>query len=365
MTDANNRFGHRAGAFVRGALDECISPESLIDRHSTFPYFASQLTESVATRWRTALIDGHPDAFRRYLPATKYGLRSTHALRYCPDCQQSDLEQFGLAHWHVAHQLPGIRFCPRHTRLLQDRCRSCKAPFEAKTRGILPGEACQRCGSHDTDSSLSKRLSDGYLSLADLTCRTLQKQAPEAAPMVRHLLLMQLIDTAGLTAAELVNRFLAWWSVEELHQLELLLQAPVEAKALQQLMQEGHAKVSTPLMLAVIAFAWAHTPESDRQRLLEGHSGEDDLFSGTHLDDSPRGDMLDQLIELTRQLHLPRQAAELLSRGDRASATELIGRTNVISLLEGVTEKSRGLLGQRIQQHQSAARRHTTRKARV
>ena len=352
--ELNNRFGHRAGAFVQGALNDHITAERLIDQHSAFPYFASLVTDEVATRWRAALIEGHPDAFRRYLPATRHGLRSIHALRHCPDCQQSDIERYGLAHWHVVHQLPGIRFCPEHNHRLHDRCRSCKTPLGGKSKAILPGEACQRCGSHDTDSSLSKHPSRGYQSLADLICRTLQRQAPEAAPTVRHRLLKHLISTAGVGPVELVDRFLTWWSVETLTQLGDMLQSPIDAPSLQQLMLEGHAKVSTPLMLAVIAFAWAHTSDADRSLLLQGDIAESDLFSSVQTDTEPPDDVLNQLMALARQLHLPSRAAVLLSQGDRASTTDLIGRTNVLLLIEGVSERARGFLAQRIREHQNA-----------
>lgn len=354
----NNRFGQRANAFALGALDGCISPESLVDQHSAFPYFASQLIESVAARWRRALIEGHPDAFLRYLPATKHGLRSTHPLRHCPDCQESDVEQYGLAHWHVVHLLPGIRFCPQHNRLLHDHCRSCKTPLEANTRGTLPGDPCPRCGSHDTDSTLSKHHSDGYQSLANLTRRALQQQAPEATPTVRHRLMKHFIDTAGITATDLTERFLKWWAVETPQQLESMLEARVDTPALLQLMQEGHAKVSTPLMLAVLAFAWDHTTDSDRRALLEGYDTEKDLFSRQRPNDIPTVDLLNQLMELVQQLHLPRQVAELLSHGDRASTTDLIGRANVLSLIDGVTENARVLLVQRMREHQHTARQH-------
>jgi hypothetical protein len=352
--ELNNRFGHRAGAFVQGALNDNITAERLIDQHSAFPYFASLVTEDVATRWRAALIEGHPDAFRRYLPATRHGLRFANALRHCHECQQSDIEQYGLAHWHVVHQLPGIRFCPEHNHRLHDRCGSCKTPLGGKSKAILPGAACQRCGSHGADSSLSKHPSHGYQSLADLICRTLQRQAPEAAPTVRHRLLKHLISTAGVGPVELVDRFLTWWSVETLTQLGDMLQSPIDAQSLQQLMQEGHAKVSTPLMLAVIAFAWAHTSDADRTRLLQGDVAEDDLFANGHADAETPDDVITQLMALARQLHLPSRAAELLSQGDRSSTTDLIGRTNVLLLIEGVSERARGLLAQRIREHQNA-----------
>jgi hypothetical protein len=153
---------------------------------------------------------------------------------------------------------------------------------------------------------------------------------------------------------ELVDRFLTWWSVETLNQLGDMLQSPIDAPSLQQLMLEGHAKVSTPLMLAVIAFAWAHTSDADRSLLLQGDIAESDLFSSVHTDTEPPDDVLNQLMALARQLHLPSRAAVLLSQGDRASTTDLIGRTNVLLLIEGVSERARGFLAQRIREHQNA-----------
>lgn len=166
------------------------------------------------------------------------------------------------------------------------------------------------------------------------------------------------IDTAGITATDLTERFLKWWAVETPQQLESMLEARVDTPALLQLMQEGHAKVSTPLMLAVLAFAWDHTTDSDRRALLEGYDTEKDLFSRQRPNDIPTVDLLNQLMELVQQLHLPRQVAELLSHGDRASTTDLIGRANVLSLIDGVTENARVLLVQRMREHQHTARQH-------
>lgn len=97
-------------------------------------------------------------------------------------------------------------------------------------------------------------------------------------------MLKHLISTAGVGPVELVDRFLTWWSVETLTQLGDMLQSPIDAPSLQQLMLEGHAKVSTPLMLAVIAFAWAHTSDADRSLLLQGDTERKVLLTEPNFD---------------------------------------------------------------------------------
>ncbi|QTN22239.1 TniQ family protein [Rhizobacter sp. AJA081-3] len=47
------------------------------------------------------------------------------ALRFCPMCIATDLEEFGEAYWHRQHQLPLPAFCAKHSHPLFFRCQSC------------------------------------------------------------------------------------------------------------------------------------------------------------------------------------------------------------------------------------------------
>jgi transposase len=44
--------------------------------------------------------------------------RAHHPLKACLDCMRDDERIYGIAHWHLAHQFPGIWICQRHETLL-------------------------------------------------------------------------------------------------------------------------------------------------------------------------------------------------------------------------------------------------------
>ncbi len=123
---------------TRAALEELIGPEH---RQLTglLPGFAAALSSrsnySIAEllREHTALnyyrLFTHPLKFKALWDELKAGhsitLINQHGwlatlskqpteLRYCPICASSDYSEFGVAFWHVEHQLPGCIACAKH-----------------------------------------------------------------------------------------------------------------------------------------------------------------------------------------------------------------------------------------------------------
>ncbi|MCS0206111.1 TnsD family transposase [Vibrio sp. HS-50-1] len=37
------------------------------------------------------------------------------SVKYCPQCAKEDMQNFGVAYWHLLHQVPGLNICSRHT----------------------------------------------------------------------------------------------------------------------------------------------------------------------------------------------------------------------------------------------------------
>ncbi len=334
LRNINNRFGYKTKTFAKFALDSRVSGEDLLNSHSMFPLVSSMFTEGVTSRWREALDAGHPEALSRFAPHSRLGFKS--ALRLCPACVDSDAAQYGLAHWHVCHQSPAMRFCPTHKQLLHSHCEACKTPFGENNKWLLPGDPCHHCGSQATGSGLSSQDSDGYRSLAQTILRALAGKAPELAPSVRHRVLRNMFVTSGTSAEALLELFLAWWSVDSLNELDVLLETTIRPRAVLKLLEYGHAQVSMLLLLAAVAFAWAHTSDSDRALFLDGRPAESDLFICDSSVVAEDDEVLAELAVIAQQLHLSAYAAQLLAQGNQTLAFEQFGATNVFLLFEGV-----------------------------
>lgn len=347
----SNRYGYQAENFVSIILRETVSAEQLIERHSLFPFVSSLLTSDMIARWRTAIVRGHNDVLRpSHFSIAMRGIKSSHALRQCPICIDHDVAHFGAAHWHVCHQLPAVYFCQAHDQQLQDHCGKCGQFFDAKLVLQLPGDPCPACGSRAAASSSTRPVrSAGYSAYSDLVTRTLTRDAEEVSPHVRHRLMQHLIDTAKSGDTSLLKLFLRWWSVRDLAQLEKLLNTEIKLSEAEQLFRTGYAQVSTPFLLAAIAFAWSHTSETDKTRLLSQEETELDIFS---LQPNPGADpLLQDLENIAQRLHLPLSAAELLGKGQRQAAVGMIGSANVLLLLEGLTAKDRITFDRRSAEH--------------
>ncbi|MGH6648889.1 hypothetical protein [Aquabacterium sp.] len=163
--------------------------------------------------------------------------------------------------------------------------------------------------------------------------------------------------TLGTSTEALLSLFLAWWSVHSLEELAVLLETTIRPKTVLKLFEDGHAQVSTLLLLAVIAFAWAHTADSDRALFLEGRPAENDLFVSGSPVSLEYDEVFTELVVMAQQIHLPSQAAQLLAQGNRLQATEQFGGTNVFLLLEGVPPRVRQQIDDRTLAFRSQNRR--------
>jgi hypothetical protein len=94
--------------------------EELIERYTLYPFYsvflppmrATQVKESMKAQWGG---DIH----------TRAGIMASSVtmpryFRFCPNCLEEDLQQYGEAYWHRLHQTPGALVCLVHAVMLQD-----------------------------------------------------------------------------------------------------------------------------------------------------------------------------------------------------------------------------------------------------
>jgi hypothetical protein len=85
---------------------------SVISAHCAVAYYLPFLTLAQAENVTSAMRGTQTAADRvRAILSSSYLSRD---LRSCPDCIHADQKKFGVAYWHVDHQLPCVWVCPRH-----------------------------------------------------------------------------------------------------------------------------------------------------------------------------------------------------------------------------------------------------------
>lgn len=168
-------FGHARGGWVHDVpsnLDALVAQTQgslgcatdIVQEHTILPfYFAfkrEQVVNEVLRRIRTEGVTSQK--FR--LGMLTSGIGAAHPFKACGECITEDLRKNNVAHWRVAHQLPGVWACTKHrTSLLVHQ------PQPTKRLGyawILPCNAhfavpsLNRVNTSIDESSLSWRLAD-------------------------------------------------------------------------------------------------------------------------------------------------------------------------------------------------------------
>lgn len=73
-------------------------------------------------------------------------LQSMQQWRHCPSCVEDDEKQFGVAYWHVGHQLPTTNMCHKHSeQTLISGCCRCGWKNTDLRKHPLPSNTCPEC----------------------------------------------------------------------------------------------------------------------------------------------------------------------------------------------------------------------------
>lgn len=104
-----------------------INGNKLLNEHSIVPFFRNFVCESNYQNVLSSIYTGETQDIHKHLSMTANRINGTSELRYCPKCCAWDIENKGVAYWHVNHQLPGVSACVKHAlRLIpyakQRRC---------------------------------------------------------------------------------------------------------------------------------------------------------------------------------------------------------------------------------------------------
>ena len=91
-----------------------INAHKLLNEHTVIPFFRSFVCESNYHKVISLIYSGDTKRIHKYLSITANRVNDTSELLYCPKCSKCDIQNKGVAYWHVKHQLPGVSACVKH-----------------------------------------------------------------------------------------------------------------------------------------------------------------------------------------------------------------------------------------------------------
>lgn len=155
---------------------------------------------------------------------------ASNVLRFCPVCADVDAHQFGIPHWRVAHQLPGVHHCPDHQTPLHGQCSKCtstdtRGHFRSTQKWRLPGQACSECG-HNHFATVDIPPSPAYSLYLSYCSRIVRKDVglsdffrPDRRDLIFKNLFPKLKINSPYTLRKIVLKNWRFDSTEELSRL--------------------------------------------------------------------------------------------------------------------------------------------------
>ena len=93
----------------------------LMENHTLYPFYAAFLTPIEIRKLESATIEKRSGSI---LEQARVDLDSTNDrrkyIKFCPECFDTEVEQYGEPYWHRSHQIPGVIICTKHKILLLD-----------------------------------------------------------------------------------------------------------------------------------------------------------------------------------------------------------------------------------------------------
>ena len=111
---ASHDFPSHLNAFIQTTQGELGTAEEIIFRHTLLPFYLPFHPANVTDNWLAKLKLGSEPGLKAQigLAASQFG--AAHPLKACPACMAKDESDFGVAYWHVTHQIPGVFICHEH-----------------------------------------------------------------------------------------------------------------------------------------------------------------------------------------------------------------------------------------------------------
>jgi hypothetical protein len=96
-----------------------VPVDELLWEHTVFPYVTAYMPRAKVAQLRAKVV-GDYERSGSLSSLVQSGTGGTKALRYCPACSASEVEELGESYWHRSHNLPAVKVCHRHGCALHD-----------------------------------------------------------------------------------------------------------------------------------------------------------------------------------------------------------------------------------------------------
>ncbi|WP_171819415.1 TnsD family Tn7-like transposition protein [Brevibacillus panacihumi] len=101
--------------YLSEQLHNAYSVETLIRKHTIFPYYSSFLNTEKSTEIYKRMVRSSPSGevhITLGMPSCR--IKSSKYLKFCKVCYTQDTAKYTEPYWHRAHQIPGVNICHIH-----------------------------------------------------------------------------------------------------------------------------------------------------------------------------------------------------------------------------------------------------------
>ncbi|MGO4548018.1 TnsD family Tn7-like transposition protein [Paenibacillus sp. 2TAB23] len=95
-----------------------MSSDQWIDEHTLYSFYAPFLPIERSKRLKQLMKSKHGSGIHTLVGITASTIDRSGEFKFCPDCYEADIKQFGEPYWHRIHQITGVMVCPFHCVLL-------------------------------------------------------------------------------------------------------------------------------------------------------------------------------------------------------------------------------------------------------
>lgn len=145
-----------------------VSGCDLVCQHTLWPLFCLAMPAATIDAWQQAWENGTDIEVEPDAKLNRQLLRHDRSWRCCLACIDEDRRRYGVAYWHVEHQIPGLSSCPHHGRVLSGQCQRCGQARLSLDDLKLPAPIC-RC---DPKPQVDVMLWDDWLYALFLRARS-------------------------------------------------------------------------------------------------------------------------------------------------------------------------------------------------
>lgn len=226
-----------------------ITVQELIQHHTLYPFYAAFLPKERSRQVFKTMQSEYGGGIHGTVGIRASAVPVPKCFRFCPQCIQTDQEQYGELYWHRIHQVPGVLVCPDHAEVLQES----SVVIQGFNRHEYYAASIDNCVNQNAKATFSEATLQTLRLLAQDACFLLTHPIPARdlnwfAKQYRTLLIDRGLATATerVHQRELLNQFLCFYGEQVLEALDSALNPDDEHNWLSSIVRK-HRKAFHPI----------------------------------------------------------------------------------------------------------------------